>query len=154
QKQCFLHECDHDQYGTASLPGNIENIPNVAAEPIVPTTSSPPTVNEADRRPRHISLPEAISMALENGIDGNITLTGTFSDFVGNFPATAGVNFFAGDNAIRVLALDPAIVGADIEASLAKFDARWVTSMAWQKIERAIGGNLIQSFQNGDQATL
>ena len=33
----------------------------------------------------------------------------------------------AGSDTIRVLALEPAIIGTDIESSLARFDARWIS---------------------------
>lgn len=62
---------------------------------------------DAPRRP--ISLAECIALALENG-----------RNQTGN---------------IRVFAFDPAIAAADIENSLAKFDAQYVTSMEWRKVD-------------------
>ena len=52
-----------------------------------------------------------------------------------------------------MLALDPAIVGSNIESALARFDARWITSATWQKTDQAISNGLA-SFQNGDTATV
>ena len=43
-----------------------------------------------------------------------------------------------GSDSIRVLALEPAITGSDIESSLSKFNARWTSSMAWQSIDRPV----------------
>ena len=57
----------------------------------------------------------------------------------------------AGDDAIRAFALDPAIVGADIEGALAKFDARWITSATWNKVDTATS-NVLNNFSNGDTA--
>src|SRR6266851_5143577 len=51
---------------------------------------------------------------------------------------------------IRVLSLNPAIVGPDIEAALSKFDDRWETSMTWTTTDQPTQG--LSSFQNGDQA--
>src|SRR5262249_25779740 len=48
---------------------------------------------------------------------------------------------------------DPAIAGADIDASLSKFDVRWDTSMTWSVTDQPTGNNVLQSFQNGDHAT-
>jgi outer membrane protein TolC len=58
---------------------------------------------------------------------------------------------FTGDDAIRAFALDPAIVGADIEGALAKFDTRFITQMAWNKVDTATS-NLLNNFTNGDTA--
>ena len=45
-----------------------------------------------------------------------------------------------GSDAIRVFALDPAIAAAELERSLSKFDARWISSMTWQKMDQPTAG--------------
>jgi len=94
-------------------------------------------------------------MALENGSVGSPILNGTSNFNLGSF---TGRGIAVPENSIRVLALDPAIVGADIEASLAKFDTRWDNQITWQNTDQPVGlapsaasqfANLVQSFQNG-----
>src|SRR5207302_4854440 len=60
-----------------------------------------------------------------------------------------GVN---GQQNIRVFRLDPAVVGAGIEASLSKFDAVWTSSMSWQHTDRPVG-TPIDVFQTGQTGT-
>src|SRR5262249_32208431 len=66
---------------------------------------APRSVTHPEARERFISLAECVALALENGRVG-------------------------GSN-IRVFAFDPAVAGVAIEESLARFDARWQTSMTW-----------------------
>jgi outer membrane protein TolC len=74
------------------------------------------TVLNPDAPQRPISLTECIALALENG-----------RNQTGN---------------IRVFAFDPAIAATDIENSLAKFDAQFVTSMEWRKVDEPVAGPL------------
>jgi hypothetical protein len=151
QRQCFLSECDLENYRAVGLSKDLEFNPAVTVVPAQPGVPKPATVNHPEREPRHITLAECIAMALENGTAGSTQLTGTSAEVGVRF--TTGTVFPA-ENNIRVLALEPAIVGSNIEASLSKFDARWVTSMAWQKSDTPLGGNFLQNFTNGDNATL
>jgi outer membrane protein TolC len=57
---------------------------------------------------------------------------------LGTTLASFGPNAISTD-AIRVLALDPAITATSIETALSKFDARWVSSMNWNTTESPIG---------------
>ncbi len=50
-------------------------------------------------------------------------------------------------DSIRVLAMDPAVVGAGIEEALARFDAVWATGMSWNSTDQPAQG--LSSFQNG-----
>lgn len=58
-----------------------------------------------------------------------------------------------GSDAIRVLALDPAIAGADIEAALAKFDTRLTGALSWSTTDQPIGSAL-QAFQAGGSGSI
>src|SRR5262249_41146294 len=109
--------------------------------------SHPPmTLHNLDRKVRFISLAECIALSLEHGRIGQPSLL---------FPGTAQDNLIqftgrgvTGSDAVRVLALDPARAGADIEASLSKFDAVVTSSIQWQTTDVPIGTPL-QSFQAG-----
>src|SRR5262249_10310000 len=127
----FINECDYKATAIPNLPQHFEQDPYASIHPGPADVPPPPTVGDPDRPPRYISLAECVAVALEQGNIGSQSPVqpGLASDLLVSF-AGRGVS---GDDSIRVLALDPAISGADIEASVAKFDARWLTSMTWQK---------------------
>ncbi len=147
KQQCFLKECDYEQYrsvGGLQLPPHLEHAPGAGLEPITQLSARPKTVVDPDREVRWITLREAIAIALEQGNIGSQSP---------NFPGVGNDNlvtfqgrFVSGSDAIRVLSLDPAIVGADIQASLAKFDARLQASMTWNTTDRPVG-TALETFQ-------
>ncbi len=149
KQQCFLTECDYDHYRSLGLPANAE----YGQPPITPEwvdVKAPATVDFPERPIRYLTLNEAIAIALERGGVGSLGLNGTFSESLVSV-STPGRDVGLSDN-IRVLALDPAMVAAAVEASLSKFDAVWNSSMTWQKVDEDPGNNVLQSFQNGDKA--
>jgi outer membrane protein TolC len=155
----FIAECDYNRCAIPNLPTAFETDPHAAITPGPADIPAPSTTQDPDRPPRYISLAECIAIALEQGNVGTpnpafITLT---SGNVVNVYGDTLVSFTGGpinqSDSIRVLALDPAITGANIEASLAKFDARWISSMTWNKTDNA-AANFQANFQNGDNATL
>jgi outer membrane protein TolC len=152
KQQVFVTERDLEHYRAIGLPQGLETDPQPAVIPTqVANAPAPATVLDSEREPRYITLAEAIAIALEHGNVGVPAPNnpGQQNDSLVNFLGSgAGLD----DDAIRVLALDPAITGANIEAALSKFDTRWVTSMNWQKVDNAVA-NILQNFQNGDQAT-
>src|SRR5262245_24016981 len=152
QKQCFLNECDRDHYASAlGLTPDKECNPAAAIVPSTSTMGVPMTVSDPDREVRFLSLQEAVALALEGGTTGSLALNGQSTDLtVSSFsPRPFRAFEFSQENGIRILALEPAIVGADIEASLSKFDARWISSAAWSVTDQPIGGNFLNSFNNG-----
>lgn len=144
KQQCYLTECDANAYRNL-MPANLEFNPDAAIVPSGSNVGAPPTVLSPEREARHLSLSEAIAMALESGTVGSPTLNGTANLSLGSF---SGRNFFSPESGIRILALDPAIVGSDIESSLSKFDARWTTSMSWNTTDRPVGSPF-ERFQVG-----
>jgi hypothetical protein len=95
------------------------------------------TVDDTKRPARYVSLREAIAVALENGTVGlqSAATPGSAIDTLGGF---AGTTVQSAD-AIRVLALDPAIVATNIETSLSKFDTLWNTALTWNRTETPLG---------------
>jgi outer membrane protein TolC len=143
-----LNGCGRDM--ASALPRDLETNPHDAIVPTAGNTPKPMDVNDVDRPIRYMSLPECIAIALEQG---NIGSTSALFPGIGNDNLVAfNGQTVVGSDAIRVLSLDPSLIGANIEASLARFDARWITSMTWQKVDQAIS-NQLGSFQNGDQAS-
>lgn len=152
KQQCFLHECDYDHYRGVGLTAALEGDPSVST--ILPKAAHVPppmTVRDTDRPIRYLSLYEAIALALEYGNVGNPSVVSGAGFANDNLVSFTGRGV-AGSDSIRVLALDPAIVGADIEAALAKFDTRWTTSMTWRRQDIPVA-SLIDQFTNADYAT-
>jgi outer membrane protein TolC len=148
----YMTEADRSDVihlGSALLPKNLELDPSASMQvPTAEASKAPRNVLNPDAPARNLSLAEAFSIALENGNEGSLALNGSTNSQLGSF---AG-NSFGGDDAIRAFALDPAVFGANIEASLSKFDTRWVSSMTWQKRDDAVT-NVFNNLNNGDLAT-
>ena len=150
-KQLFMEPSDYIDTVRMNLPKNIEESP---AEAIVPPAidrlgDGPATVFDPSRPARYMSLKEAIAIGLEQGNTGlqNAANAGFKSEQMPQFNGGTLV----GSDAIRTLALDPANVAANIERSLSKFDARWITSMTWQKNDQPVAAQFV-SFQSQNDA--
>lgn len=151
KQRIFLDKGDYAHYQNI-MPANLETDPCATVNPTIDRVGKPPTVDDTERAIRYISLSEAIAIALEQGTIGN--QTAPLANATGSFIATDQPVVFGGraispTDAIRVLALDPAIVGANIEIALSKFDAVLSSSMSWQNTDRPIGTSL-DVFQTGN----
>jgi outer membrane protein TolC len=154
KQQLFKREVDDQHYRNqalklGSLTPNLEGDPSVTVHPGPWQMPTPPTVDNPDRPVRHLTLQEAIAIALEQGNTGFLTLGGGLGQANDNIQSGRGGTF---SDSVRVLAFDPAIAGADIEAALAKFDTRLLASQTWSKRDDA-PLNLLTNFQNGDAAS-
>jgi hypothetical protein len=146
KSRVFLTEDQHNIY-KGPVPFNLQENPNVGATPTIPITNAPPTFYNLDRQIRYLSLAEAVSISLEQGTVGQPSLL---------FPGIGLDNLITapqgsppqGDDSIRVLAIDPAVTGANIDASLAKFDAVLGTSAMWNATDQPIVSP-IQNLQAG-----
>src|SRR5262249_59703689 len=129
---------DLDHYRRLGLPGNLATDPTASNDAgLADRIGKPTNVDDPERKERPISLAECISLALENSgsTNGQGGGTGRTSDGLVQF---AGNGLAGQPDAIRVLALDPAITGANIEASLAKFDAQLVATAQWQHTDQPL----------------
>jgi outer membrane protein TolC len=136
-RQYYVTECDLNHYHDLGLPAGTECNPAASIVPSSTQEPAPPTTDRPERKIRYISLAEAIAIALEQGTTGSQALDGSTSDSLAVF---SGGGVGTAENGIRILALDPAIIGTNIDASLAKFDAKWITSMTWQTTDQPTGG--------------
>jgi outer membrane protein TolC len=136
KQQCFLHECDYEHYRELGPLPQLECDPNASVQPATAAIPAPTTVLDPERPPRYLSLAEAIAIALERGTVGieNPTNPGFGTDGLVGFSGRG----ITGTDAIRVLAFDPGIISSDIESSLSKFDAQWVTSMVWSATDQPV----------------
>jgi outer membrane protein TolC len=148
KQQIFLRECDYHEYEKLGLPPRAECTPGI--DPDIPDTGVPTNVLDPERPAYYLTLAEAIALALEHGTTGiqSTRLFGTANDDLVTFAGAPPL--VSGSDAIRVLALEPAITGTELEGSLAKFDALWRTSMNWTATDQP-PLNVFQN-QNGENA--
>lgn len=134
---------------THQLSYQLENNPTAGVMPITSPVGAPPIVDFPERPPRYMTLPEALAIALENGNVSGSQGQG-FSDdtFVGLGRGPLNNQ----SQRVRVLALAPAIAETNIEASLARFDAKWITTVGWTTTDNLVNG--LADFQNGQSATV
>jgi outer membrane protein TolC len=149
-QQCFVTEADLNEY-THLMPANLEHKADAGATPLTPPQMKPVTVdNPGEREQRYLSLQEAIAIALEHGTTGiqSVRLPGTLQDDLLTPNQTQQLQFSSDSN--RVLSLNPAIAGANIEAALARFDVLSVTNMSWTATDEPPNG--FSQFSNGESA--
>ena len=138
KQQCFMTESDFNTPVTAGIK-NLERDPSFGAQPIIAPAGRPANVLDPDRPVRYLSLAEAVSIALEQGSIGTgqpIPSGNPFQDQDLSFSGRTST-----PNSIRVLALDPATVGTNIELALSKFDAVFNTSLSWSKTDRPVASS-------------
>ncbi|HLW68977.1 MAG TPA: hypothetical protein VKS79_26940, partial [Gemmataceae bacterium] len=163
-RQVFVTEADFEHYkqldSRIGAGPDLDTNPAYTLQPGVWNQPIPPTVDSPDRPIRYITLQEAFAIALERGSVGSegVTVGAIISGSLGipneGLPEFGGFSTdVSSTDSIRVFSLDPALVGANIESSLAKFDAQWFTSLTWTKTDNAIA-NILASFQNGDSFNL
>jgi outer membrane protein TolC len=156
KQQCFVTESDlHTMHD--GLPADLERKPPLSCQPTVGIGPEPMTLDHLDRKIRYVSLAECIAIALEQGtiapVAGQVfgLLVGVPNVFplAETLPAFTGRGITTnGNDSVRILALDPARAGAEIEGALAKFDAHFVGSINWNTTDQPIGTSL-QTFQAG-----
>ena len=146
----FMTEADFNHYQNL-YPIQLESDPRASALPVTDVVNKPATVLDPERKPRFLSLTEAMAIALEQGNIGSQTPNnaGIAFDTLVSF----GGQIVEGSDNIRVLSLQPAITGNTVELALSKFDAVWQTSMSWNQQDRPIGTTL-DSFQASANPTL
>ncbi len=157
KQQLYMTLDDNRAVSVPGLPKDLGDSPNVVAVPSAEGHGEPPTVDHPDRPVRYLSLAEAFAISLEMGSRGNTSVFVSLNNagragltYIDDLVTFAG-RAVGGDDAIRAFALDPATVGADIEGALAKFDARWLTTMEWSRVDTAVS-NVLGNFTNGDTA--
>jgi len=151
KQQLFVEPGDYKGVTKDGLERLEERPHDPIAPSLIESGLNPSSVLDPSRPAKPMTLKECIALALEQGnvgLQGGLQNPGSTND---NLPQFTGRNV-AGSDTIKVLVLDPAIVGADIERALSKFDARWITSMTWSKNDTATV-NFQQAFNNGDTAS-
>jgi outer membrane protein TolC len=157
-RTCYM-TCEDNVMTSNMMSQNLQLAPELAATPTIDPTAAPATTAYPERPIRFFSLAEAIAIALEQGTVGNqnsflsaINAASPSGSLVASDqPVSFNGRSVGASDAIRVLALDPATIGAGIDLSLSKFDTLWSTSMNWQTTDRPVGTPLdvFQTGQNG-----
>ncbi len=149
-QRCFLTKESFDDFHARNiLPPTLETDPTLGSEPVTGHVPKPATVEDPERKPRYVTLHECVAIALEHGSTGiqSVRQPGAINEDLQAPLPTGGFQLLNSDS-IRVLALNPAIAGLNIDASLARFDAKWVTSVNFGVQDQPIQG--FNSFSNGD----
>lgn len=150
RQQLYLEPEDYKDALRNSLPRGMEERPH---DPIVPSVvdrigPGAATVLDTNRPTRMMTLKECIAIALEQGNSGVINQQGSnFGNKLEQSPLFTGRAVSGASDAVRVFAIDPAVASAELERSLSKFDARWINSMTWQKVDQPTAAQFL-SFQN------
>ena len=154
KQQLFMDPADYHDAVKVPLPKTLEtDVHGPIAPGIVDKIGPAPTTALDFIRPaRHMTLRECMALSLEQGNTGFLSAQGSNFGFKNdNLPTLAGGRTVTGTDAVRAFALDPALAQAEIERSLSRFDARWVTTMQWQKIDAPTAAQFL-SFQNSQDA--
>jgi outer membrane protein TolC len=153
KQQLFMDPGDYHDAVKVALPKSLETNPH---SPIVPATVDKMgpinTVVDFVRPPKHMTLRECVAISLEQGNVGSQSPQqfGFKNDTIDQFNGrTVG-----GTDAIRAFAVDPAVAAAEIERSLSRFDARWVSVMQWQKLDQPVAAQFLSFQQSRDAAIL
>lgn len=154
KQQLFMEPGDYTDAVKYGVPKTLESSVQDAILPSVIERigNGPPTVSDPVRPPKYVTLKECIAIALEQGNVGSQSPSnfGFRSDNLDQFTGRGVV----GTDAIRAFALDPAISQADIERSASKFDAQWISSMQWQKVDQPVAAQFLSFQQQRDAASL
>ncbi len=149
KNQLFLEPADWKEAKRPNIPLTLETHPHdPIVPPVVQAGVKPATVNDSARTTRALSLKEAMAIAIEQGNIGS-GLNGTDNQALPQFNGQGT----SGTDTIKAFVLDPAIAQVEVERTLSKFDARWISSLTWAKQDQATL-SLQQSFSNGDSASL
>ena len=155
KQQLFLEPSDYTAAVTAGLPPHMEtNVHDAILPPVVDRPGNgagPATVLDPTRPPRYMTLRECIALALEQGNIGNRNPNqfGFRSEQLPQFNQQLSNT----TDAIRAFALDPGFAQASVERALSRFDARWITSMTWQKVDQPVAAQFLSFQQQRDAAS-
>lgn len=153
KQQLFMEPADYVEAVKVAPPRELET--NVHA-PIAPgqvdNIGKLSDVTDFVRPPKYMKLSECIALALEQGNVG-AQAPNNFGFKNENLEQFLGRNV-SGTDAIRAFAIDPAIAAAEVERALSRFDARWVTTMQWQKFDQPVAAQFLAFQQSRDAALL
>ena len=129
---------------------DLESLKQPAVPPVEVARPLPATVNALDKKTRYLSLAEAFALALERGYTGfgSITSPGFANEELVSFN---GFNV-SGTDSVRVLALEPALTGANVDLSLSRFDAQLFSNAVFRGIDNPPQG--FGSTRNGSESNV
>jgi len=151
KQQLILEPADYHTAMKQSLEAKLETMPHEAIAPSqAAPLAAPATVLDPSRPARPMTIKECIAVGMERGnVGGQAINPGFLNESLPTFTGRGS----SGTDSIQAFALQPAIAAAEIERSMSKFDARFISSMTWNSNDQPTL-SLQQSFSNGDSATL
>ena len=147
-EQCF--KLSHE-----ILPPQVEKDYTYGTEPLQQFTKAPANLNDPDRPAWNMTLHEAMAIALENGSVGDAAGAGagalneTQASFIGS---VAGA--ISQSDRLKILAMNPAISGANLEATMARFDTHFVASLGVNNIDELQQSPFASPDEQNAQAAL
>lgn len=154
KQQLFMDPADYKGATQLALPRTLETDPHGPITPGAVDRLGGPvnTVLDFTRPAHNMTLRECVALALEQGNIGSQAPNnpGFKNEQIAQFGV--GSRGLGGTDSVRAFAIDPALAQADIERSLSKFDARWITSMQWQKIDQPVAAQFLSFQQSRDAA--
>jgi outer membrane protein TolC len=152
KQQLFMEPGDYTEAVKVALPRTLDTDPHAPITPgQVDRQAQINTVIDFARPARNMTLRECIAIALEQGNVGSQSPQQFGIKNDGNFQFNGRT--LGGTDAVRAFAVDPAIAQTEIERSLSRFDARWVTTMQWQKIDQPVAAQFLSFQQSRDAAS-
>ncbi len=153
KQQLFMDPADYKDATSLTIPKSLETNPHGPITPATVDKLGGPvnTVIDFVRPPRHMTLRECVALSLEQGNVGgeNPANPGFKSE---QLSLVNGRQTGGGTDAVKAFAIEPATASAEIERSLSKFDARWITSMQWQKVDQPVAAQFLSFQQSRDAA--
>jgi outer membrane protein TolC len=148
-QQCYISEYDAKHYAHL-MPENLEHRADAGQVPTDVRVAKPRDVDHLAGQRRYLSLNEAIAYALENGTTGVLSVNSPGAAINDLLSAAQLQSLQSISDSNKVLSINPAIAGAQIEANLARFDVLSITNTSWSATD--LPNNGLTSFQNGSGA--
>ena len=149
---CLNRDCGWKEiYSRADLPPHSDCNPADLDRLLAPPGADipePANILAPERAPHYLTLAEAFAMALENGTVG-LQASRNPGLPVDDLVGFSGNGTFGSDS-IRVLALQPARAGTNIDAALSRFDPQFISGVAWTSTDEPTQG--LSTFANGETA--
>src|SRR5580704_11636669 len=141
----YLRDCD-EFTKRVGVPPDIACNTNLQNEKASPDVPRPSDINDPERTPMYVTLHQCIAMALERGVTGLQTARnfGLLDDDLITSQALGGQ--FFGDS-IRVLALNTAITGTNIDFNMARYDPLMRAVLSASSQDNVTGSSA--AFRNG-----
>jgi outer membrane protein TolC len=154
RQQVFLdQECFKQSHEI--LPTQVEKDYTYGGDALQPFTKAPPTLLDPNRPAWNMTLHEAMAIALENGSIGDAAGAGAgaLNETQAAFAGSVAGAIVQADR-LKILAMNPAISGANLEATMARFDTHFIASLGVNNIDELQQSPFASPNEQNAQAAL